>query len=723
MPPNVRKSKRTPARLAWSFILPIVMLLAPVAHADALDTVLDILYKAGVIDGNVHAAKPLITCLANGGNVLDCTAASGGKSEFANDPQVKNVIDIYQAFRAKDYYTVLKKSGITVGCALIPGGEIKDVLCGELGKIAAAALDGVGSVLGAIGNFVVSMFGGGSDPPPMPPESYYTLNFMPWYHWSVVYQLDNDTPANNQVLNAPIAACVDYFYHHTYSKADANKVCASFRARMSNTGYVIGNAFRDETESYFQLHFAPKVEEWAQVSFNNNDNINILAKQAMNSCLWDERQHIPLPSPGYEQCTALKQSTANLPVIFQPAVAQMLAQCQTLAKARSVPQDNDAYTRICTPMKNRVIGKVILKMGELKSRMDTAAAAGCPNNGYPKSIHCDTFATHDACMNAMPEHASMCSLNFAKAIMDTADAAGCKNSGTQQSITCTTFMAHANCLKAMPDAYDSWCQLDDAKAIHANAELILEAVTAVDAPCSLGGAYPSFNTILCVHPMQIVHCNSTRAAIGDAWGSQAVAGIACDERGDIAYDQFKQQAAAALAALNAEYSPNQQDLPCPDPNDCQHQGGLMLAPGEQAPTLHAVDNHVLVQTPVERCQLARHDPLVIVCPATFHWESIPARATAVRNSLYSTDATGRPNRIYCLPDTDHDGAEAPCLEGEPNPDLPPAVDMDHPPQELQPVEEQRPIQRIQRNPAPRVRRAPAPVEQAPVIQNDGGGGG
>jgi hypothetical protein len=492
---------------------------------------------------------------------------------------------------------------------------------------------------------------------------------MPWYHWSVVYQLDNDTPSNNQILDAPIAACVDYFYHHTYSKADANKVCASFRARMSQSGYDIGKSFRDETESYFQLHFAPKVYEWAEISFNNSDNINIYAKQAMNTCLWDERQHIPLPSPGLEQCQAMQQSGANLPSIFQAQVAQMVTQCQALVKVRTVPADNDAYTRICTPMKNRVIGKVIFAMGDLKSRMETAAAAGCPNNGYPKSIHCDSFASRDACINAMPEHASMCALNFGKAIMDTAAAAGCPNTGTQPSITCPTYMTHASCVKSMPDAYDNWCQLDENQAVDAMATEIFKAETTDDAPCQMA----SSRAIQCVHPLQNVHCNSAKTALGDAWGLPAVAGITCDVFDTPEYDQLKQQATQVLAAINADY-------PAP---------GLQLR------------SNAMLQTapPPAPCQLARHDPLVISCAEGFRLDAIPERASAVYSAINADNQGGRPRSVYCLADVDHDGAEAPCLEGGPIPELPPAVDLDHPdPQQ------------------PQLRLRPAPV-----TPTDGGG--
>src|SRR5689334_15545476 len=116
-----------------SAALMIGLLVPAPSRADPLDTVLDVLYKAGVIDGNVHAAKPLISCLASGKNAVQCTAGNAKQTELANDPQVQNVLDIYQSFSQHDWYAVLKKAGITVGCALVPGGEVKDVACGELG--------------------------------------------------------------------------------------------------------------------------------------------------------------------------------------------------------------------------------------------------------------------------------------------------------------------------------------------------------------------------------------------------------------------------------------------------------------------------------------------------------------------------------------------------------------------------------------------------------------
>ena len=590
-----------------ALLLPL-LLLAPLARADGLDFVMDVLYKAGVIDGNVKAAKPLIACLVDGKSVQDCTVGAAGQTELAHDPQVQNVIDIYQSFQQQDWYTVLKKSGITVGCALIPGGEVKDVLCGELGKIASAVADGVGSVLGAVGGFVGSMFGGGSDPAPMPEEAYYQLNFMPWYHWSVVHQLDNDTPANNQVLNAPMAVCVNYFYHHTYDKADAQKACSDLRTRLGNSGYAIGNAFRQETESYFQLHFAPKVDEWARMSFNPNITLNSLADSAMSSCLYNERKKIPLPSPGFEQCSAMQQQMASLPSIFQAAATQLYQQCQTQANSRVVPPTNDAYTRICTPIKNRIVGQVIIAMADLKSRMNTAAAAGCPNDGQPKSIHCDSYEARAACQAAMPEHASMCNLNYTAAIAK-------------------------------------------------KHEELWAAINTADAPCTAFG--DDHNNYSCPHPLQVMHCSETKQAIEAAWGPTPVADIACNSLGDRNYEVLKQQAQSIVDALNASYGSS------PATALRAMQATPIHAMAEARPVLAPVTRNPEIQAqavPVESCGLDRHDPLMIHCPTGFEWDAVPDRATAVYNLINADNPGGRPRQIACPEDVDRDGAEAPCLE-------------------------------------------------------------
>jgi hypothetical protein len=284
----------------------------------------------------------------------------------------------------------------------------------------------------------------------------------------------------------------------------------------------------------------------------------------------------------------------------------MYAQCQAEANQRAVPAGNDAYSRICQPMVNRIVGKVVfVAMAQLKQRMEGAAAAGCPNAGTPQSVHCDTWAAHAACEQALPAHASTCALDFAKA---KADLVG-----------------------------QVWAQVDTA-----------------DAPCTATGDQHA--RLACAHPLQQAHCRQALKMLDDSWGAQAVAGIACDRRVDPAYEQMKDATLQIVAAMNTSFDGSEQTL---------------------------------------GCLVRRDDPLVVTCDNDYRWDAQPARVDAVYAQINAGN-TGRPRPTFCPPDSDNDGAETPCIEGEPLPDLPPAVDVAHP---LTPV-----------------RAAPVRLRPRPVIQ-------
>ncbi len=197
------------------FVAASLLFGASQTRADELDLVLDVMHKAGVIDGNVVAAKPLIFCLGQGKSVEACTVDAAGDSELAEDPQVRNVLDIYIAFRAKDYSTVIKKAGVTVGCALVPGGEVKDIVCGELGKIALSIANGVGETLISVGETIYcGLLGGCSDdkPPPMAAEDYYRLYMAPGYHRLLMAKEAGD--GSYKTLTAPLFSILPEFLSH-----------------------------------------------------------------------------------------------------------------------------------------------------------------------------------------------------------------------------------------------------------------------------------------------------------------------------------------------------------------------------------------------------------------------------------------------------------------------------------------------------------------------------
>jgi hypothetical protein len=140
--------------------------------------------------------------------------------------------------------------------------------------------------------------------------------------------------------------------------------------------------------------------------------------------------------------------------------------------------------------------------------------------------------------------------------------------------------------------------------------------------------------------VQQAHCRQAVEALRDSWGEAAVAGLTCEALDDPVYAQLVDAAQQLVSLMNSS--------------------GQQLG-----------------------CLPRRDDPLVLVCDPGFQWQDDPARADQVY-ALVNTGNSGRPRAVYCLPDSDNDGAEAPCIEGEPTQALPPPVDVAHPAPTLQP---------------------------------------
>lgn len=126
------------------------LLLAPaMARADTLDTLLDILVNAGVVDGAVKDAKPLIACLIAKKNATACVnvkslAEQQGKQAVKkftpSDPAIVATIEIVQAAYASDWIKVLEVTGadllVQIACkaGLSSGGPLKNFICGSVFK-------------------------------------------------------------------------------------------------------------------------------------------------------------------------------------------------------------------------------------------------------------------------------------------------------------------------------------------------------------------------------------------------------------------------------------------------------------------------------------------------------------------------------------------------------------------------------------------------------------
>lgn len=125
-----------------SLLLALLLVCAPFvpARADTLDKMLQILHTAGLVDGAVVDAKPLIECLIDGGSPTACAARiptpAVGSALSGGDPKVKLVIDLVLAAQQRRWLDVLELTGTDVlaqvacNAGLPTGGPVKDFICG-----------------------------------------------------------------------------------------------------------------------------------------------------------------------------------------------------------------------------------------------------------------------------------------------------------------------------------------------------------------------------------------------------------------------------------------------------------------------------------------------------------------------------------------------------------------------------------------------------------------
>lgn len=155
-------------RLARVALALLLALAAPAARADALDTILDYLAKAGVIDGAVKDAKPLIQCLVqSNGNPAPCVnvkslaeqqGKAAAKKYAPDDPKIQGVVQLVVAVDKGDWVRVIDVAGLKVllplacDAGLATTGPLKGFVCKDAMKkiVAKAAEPAVRGILAAL---------------------------------------------------------------------------------------------------------------------------------------------------------------------------------------------------------------------------------------------------------------------------------------------------------------------------------------------------------------------------------------------------------------------------------------------------------------------------------------------------------------------------------------------------------------------------------------------
>lgn len=300
----------------------VVMLLSGmgasgVSRADTVDTILNILYTAGVVDGAVVQAKPLIQCLVGGSSVTSCSQQYAGQQAgdfVAGDPKIKLVVDIILSANSGNWINVLELTGtdllvqmacsagmpgggpvkdfvcggvfsqvaslakpvvrevlvsvrdkewlrlITLlgpdlACAIIPSSvPLKDQVCGPLGAILAAATQLVGDAAGALKDLANSAYEAvDGQSPHMSYDEFYKRFLMHSIHTRVVERLVYGRSGLG--LNPDQwSHCVKYFDSHEQAHDTAEKTCTDLGNRLHRESELVAKAIEPAPEAYYAAH-------------------------------------------------------------------------------------------------------------------------------------------------------------------------------------------------------------------------------------------------------------------------------------------------------------------------------------------------------------------------------------------------------------------------------------------------------------------------------------
>lgn len=552
-------------------LVAVLLVLAPAARADSLDRVLDALTTAGVLDPNLKSAKPLIFCLAHGGSVQDCSLGDAARAEMASNPQVQNAAEVFHAYEDHDWPGLVEKAGVAVGCALIPGGGAKDLLCGEIGKFALAAVEGVVSLLGDVGGAVAGFFGIGGDdgPTPMSPEDYYVLYEQPAYH-RLVMALDARDGSAEKLAHALYLNCRAYYggFEHY-----ATNSCESDELRVLTAAGDLRRSLLAEGESWLQMHAVPKLHDWARANFGGDSSAFVVNE--LQQCQQDLREDIPLPEPGFQRCELMKSKYRQFPMITEELVAKLDAPCQAEAQSMVVLPPNDGYRMACDVVARKLPVRVIGEMGVWRQRMNLAQGLGCGNDGTPNSVHCDSYASQAACMKAMPEAASFCQFDKGKADVEFA-----------QQVFAELYRQSASAGKPQ-------------RCLRTGSE------------------------VLCFRPVKRQGCKTYALLKGDAFGLARRGDDICKLQSDPQYDALKARAGQILARLNGQAA----TALAPRPRLATDDSAPLQVPHTLRSGGIAASAALAPEGP---CRLSYDDPLRIHCESGFRWDADAARAKTVR---------------------------------------------------------------------------------------------
>jgi hypothetical protein len=426
-------------------ILVLLSLSAPInSRADTLDTLLNVLVVAGIVDPAIVDAKDLVNCLVT----QPPQACVGGELQsggfMPEDPGVRAVVEVVKAAYGSDWLKVLEVTGTDVlfqvvckaglsttgpissfvcgglfaevvskgkpvvrqvlvaigsgdfgdwvklvtmagpelGCSLIPDSiPGKDAVCGPLAEVLAYAVDAFNDAANAVWGGINNLGDWVSGQDThMDRDHYYALYWQPWYHYGTWLGVANNWQGWGTLLAYVRDPCEKYFDSHTMSQENAQELCDGQRDRFSNEVKAFKSALDVAPDAYYEMAIKHLPAIYAIEDYGKLTN-STKRTFVRGLCETHMRGLFPFPEPNAARCQSLKASADKLTGSFHDMLMQLYNQCLTDQNTQQPTPSVASF--VCTPLGNRFVAELDQERAKLDDKIRDLVIAGClPPTGW-----------------------------------------------------------------------------------------------------------------------------------------------------------------------------------------------------------------------------------------------------------------------------------------------------------------------------------------------------
>lgn len=423
-------------------------------------------------------------------------------------PVVRRVLVAVGSGNLDDWLAVAALVGPELACQLVPGDVPgRDAICSTLSKVLVAAIDtakaAVEAVWGTINNIGDWITGQSKH---MPVDTYYALNWQPWYQYAVKVRLGAGGDWNG-LMGHLWDPCVEYFDSHTMSADNARKTCDRLRSRFSTETETFEQVLQLGGNAHQQTVAEPFAEIFAVTDIGMESAIPAHRRLVEMTCETELRKRLPFPAPDPGRCPRILEAKGHFPPMFGELFNKLHQRCvsdQTLQSA-----EPSAYNKVCGQVGAHFQTSLLDRAGRVEAGRRQLLMSG----------HCRAPADWK------------------------------RRDGLV--LTCTDWRAHQQCMTLAAAAHPGKrCTFDRADSDSRLAGQLIQALGG-RARCGRQGG-----KIVCTRPWKLPQCQALLAAARQQ-GEYADTPLSCTYQETTEFKAAKVRAKEILDALNAP-------LPAPD---------------------------------------------------------------------------------------------------------------------------------------------------------------